>query len=160
MEDETRHWLRLSHKAKLATVIIFTVLGILSVVFGLIYYHPPAPSNSNWICPSSGQGPCFPRETLSLESSQTNSSTNMTLQLKNTSSVSIAICYYMVEDTTNQQYTSNTNPVPCGPSMAPGTSVSFIVLIDGKLFTFNTGSTYTIGLVTTRNNEIRFSVRA
>ncbi len=159
MQDVAHYWSRWSHNTKLATVIIFSVLGILTVVFGLIYYHPPPSSNSNWICPSFGLGPCYPRETLSMESLQTNSPTNMTLQLRNTSSVSIAICYYFVEDTTGQQYKSNISS-SCGPSMGPSTAVSFNVLIGAKLFTFNTGSTYTIILVTTRNNAISFSVVA
>jgi hypothetical protein len=88
-----------------------------------------------------------PHETLCFESSQLNSSTNMSLNLVNCGNYPATPLSYYVQDSTGNTYADPNWSVPTIPL---NTHVTLNILIDGKAFTFQHGSVYTIELNTSR----------
>jgi hypothetical protein len=131
-----------------AVVILVSILVIASAVLGLLFYESTYP-----LC----SGPCPSRESLNLMFSTVNSPTSVTLKMINAGPRAISLASYYVKDSNGQTYASNNWS---GPNIAPNTTVSVNVLIDGKAFTFQTGSTYTVLMVTSRNNQYGFTVMA
>jgi hypothetical protein len=97
------------------------------------------------VCP----GACGQNEALNIEGVKVNTSTNVTLNVRNVGSLALSLVAYYVKDSQGNQY-SNTNWLV--PAFAQGTLVTINLLIDGKVFTFHSGNSYTIELVTSRNN--------
>ena len=103
-------------------------------------------------------------EGLSLDSTFFFSGTNVTLFLRNIGNVSVSLVSYSVRDASGDQYalTAWSGPtIPAG-SLFPaeiliGSSCPSCTLT-GNAFTFTPGQTYTIVLVTSRNNQFSFSV--
>jgi len=104
------------------------------------------------------------RESMIMEMVTFNSGTNVTLTLHNTGSSSIQLVDYSVKDTAGNQYSYTSWP---GPTLAPGSVVPTNILIgsscssctlSGTAFTFAFGSSYTITIVTARNNQFSFTV--
>ena len=129
-----------------AAVILVSILVIASAVLGLLIYESTYPSG--------GGGP---HEAFNLVSSTVNSPTSVTLKIINTGSVGVSLVSYYVKDSNGQTYASNNWS---GPTMSPNTTVSVNLLVDGKAFTFQAGSNYNIGMVTSRNNQYTFTVTA
>ena len=77
-------------------------------------------------------GPCPGREALNLDSSQLNSSTNMTLNIRNSGAMSIMLVAYTVKDSVGNQYTKMNWT---GPSWNPNQVVTVNIVIDGSSFT-------------------------
>ncbi len=103
-------------------------------------------------------------ESLSLESYVFTSSTNVTLGLRNFGSTSISLDSYYVSDTSNNTYAQASW---AGPTITANTtaSVSFPIgsscpscTLTGTPFTFTPGNSYTIIIVTGRNNTFRFTI--
>jgi len=103
------------------------------------------------------------RESLTLEMVTFNSGTNVTLTLHNTGTVSIQLVTYYVKDTTGDQYTY---AAWAGPTIVPGSVVltNFLIgsscgscTLSGTAFTFTFGNSYTITIVTARNNQFWFT---
>ena len=104
------------------------------------------------------------RESMIMEMVTFNSGTNVTLTLHNTGSSSIQLVDYSVKDTAGDQYSYTSWP---GPTLAPGSVVPTNILIgsscssctlSGTAFMFAFGSSYTITIVTARNNQFSFTV--
>ncbi len=104
------------------------------------------------------------RESMIMEMVTFNSGTNVTLTLHNTGSSSIQLVDYSVKDTAGNQYSYTSWP---GPTLAAGSVVPTNILIgsscssctlSGTAFTFAFGSSYTITIVTARNNQFSFTV--
>ena len=123
-----------------------------------------------------------PKESMSLESPAFISTTNMTLSLRNTGSVAISLTSYYVKDSGGNQYARLSWATDTGPkgsaanppigSIAPnglgiastpigtggagqcGSSCS----LSGTTFTFQSGFSYTVTVVTSRNNQFTFTV--
>ena len=104
------------------------------------------------------------RESLILEMVTFNSGTNVTLTLHNTGTVSTQLATYYVKDTAGDQYAYVAWP---GPTIAPGSIVltNFLIgsscsscTLSGTAFTFTSGNSYTIIIVTARNNQFSFTV--
>jgi hypothetical protein len=91
--------------------------------------------------------PGGPHETLCLESSQLNSSTNMSLNLVNCGNYPATPLSYYVQDSAGNTYA---DPNWSAPTIPLNTHVTLNILIDGKAFTFQHGSGYTIELNTSR----------
>jgi hypothetical protein len=91
-----------------------------------------------------------------------NSTTAVTLNLENSGSVSISFVAYSVRDSSGNQYSLT---AWSGPTISPQTSAPALILIgsscpscvlSGSAFTFTPGNSYTITLVTSRNNQFSF----
>ncbi len=127
------------------TVIVYTwSLGI----FGSIL--PPPPTG---------------REILTIENQGfDNTNTNMTLYIRNTGSTPTTLASYYITDQNNNQYAQTNWP---NNPINPTTLTKVYLLINtacpscghtGNSFTFQTGNSYTITLVTQRNNQFSFTI--
>lgn len=103
-------------------------------------------------------------EFLTFEGSAFGSGTNVTLFLRNSGNISISFGAYYVKDASGDQYALTSW---LGPTISPGALGSPEILIGsscprctlvGNAFTFTPGQTYTIVLVTNRNNQFSFTV--
>jgi hypothetical protein len=102
-------------------------------------------------------GPCPGREVLNLDSSQLNSSTNMTLNIRNSGAMSIMLVAYTVKDQVGNQYTKMNWT---GPSWNPNQVVTVNIVTDGNAFTFQPKYTYVIEVTSARNNLFTFTITA
>jgi len=84
-----------------------------------------------------------------------NSPTNATLTLKNTGSVAVYLAAYKVTGP-NGLYFANTNWT--GPAIGPNYIGAANILIDGKAFTFQSSTSYTISITTSRNTQLQFMI--
>ncbi len=127
-------------------------LGAIAIVSGmtlgslvLLNAYPPTCTNPG----------CPPTESLALESSQVNSPTSVTLNIRNLGREDVTFISYYVKDLQDRQY-ANTNW--SGPTIPRDTLVAVSIFMDGTAFTFQSGNTYTITTVTTRNNQFIFTI--
>jgi hypothetical protein len=154
MGEEAKGWTNWSTNEKVAAVILLSVLTIFVIVFGLILYES---QRGPGLCGSFGATPCPGREDLNIITAVVNSPKNMTVQITNTGSVAIILTSYYVRNPYSQLY-ANSNW--SGLTAPPGRVVSANLLIDGNAFTFHSGTYYTITLITSRNNQFTFSIKA
>jgi hypothetical protein len=108
--------------------------------------------------------PSGTREALALVSYTFTSGTNLTLFIKNFGNVSVSLASYYVKDSSGNQYALTTWP---GPTINPNNTAPAMILIGsscpgctlvGSAFTFTPGFSYTIVIVTGRNNQFSFTV--
>jgi hypothetical protein len=108
--------------------------------------------------------PSGTREALSLESFTFTSGTNLTLFIRNFGNVSVSFTAYYVKDSSGNQY-ALTNWA--GPTINPNSTMPVVILIGsscpsctlvGTAFTFTPGFSYTIVVITARNNQFSFTV--
>ena len=138
-----------------AFALLTGVLVATTAISASIYY-PPIPTCT--ACPSGGLvTPCPGREALDLESYTLNSPTNATLDIRNTGTASVTLVDYYVKDSTGDLY-SSTNWA--GPAAAPNALMQANIIIDGNAVIFQTGNTYTITVVTSRNQGFTFTMVA
>ena len=103
---------------------------------------------------------CYPfpgRELLTVETSTVNSPTNLTLNIRNTGEVGISLDRYSVKDSIGNQYTKMNWTTPF---MTPNQLAAINIVIDGNAFTFQSKNSYTVTLITTRNNQFQFAITA
>src|SRR5438552_5300421 len=100
--------------------------------------------------------PCPGQEALNVETSQVNSPTNMTLNIRNAGSASTSFVSYTIHFNNNQFTKVN----PTEPSIGTNQVAPISIVIDGSAFTFQSKYTYTIALTTTRNNIFTFTITA
>jgi len=146
-----RHW-STGEKATALALVLF--LGIFVTFFGLVIYGT---SVAPGLCGSLGAEPCPGRENLNLISSTLNSPTNITIQIINTGSVAISLTSYYVQNANGRVYSNNNWS---GPTIGTNAIVTTNLLIDGTGFTFQSGSYYTITLITSRNNQFGLTIKA
>jgi len=108
--------------------------------------------------------PSGTREALLLESFTFTSGTNLTLFIRNFGNVSVSFTAYYVKDSSGNQYALTTW---AGPTINPNSTAPAVILIGsscpactlvGTAFTFTPGFSYTIIIVTARNNQFSFTV--
>jgi hypothetical protein len=123
-----------------------------------------------------------PKEVMTMEQNSFVSGTNLTLSLRNTGSVAISLTSYYVKDSTGNQYARLTWATDTGPkgaasnpplaSIAPnGLGVASVPIgtggagqcgsscsLSGNSFTFQSGYSYTVTVVTARNNQFSFTI--
>ena len=113
------------------------------------------------------QPPNLQKEALSLEFSSfgpNNPTYNVTLYLRNTGSAPITLVSYYVKNLNSSQYAKSTWTGP--PSITPTTLGQAQLLISsacsctntGSAFTFSTGNSYTITLLSSRGSTFSYSV--
>jgi hypothetical protein len=98
--------------------------------------------------------PC-PKETLTLQSYQINTPTNLTLNIWNAGTTPKALIAYYVKYSTGTQY-ANSNW--SGPAIPPGVAISVNIFIDGRAFTFQTGMSYTVTIVEATYDQFTFTI--
>ncbi|HZY93707.1 MAG TPA: hypothetical protein VFE98_02470 [Candidatus Bathyarchaeia archaeon] len=90
---------------------------------------------------------------------------NMTVNIRNTGSVAATLVSYYVKDSSGNQYakTSGWTNAPTVPPNAVATGVFLIntqctgCSLTGTAFTFQSGYSYTVVVVTSRNNQFTFT---
>jgi hypothetical protein len=154
MGEEAKGWKQWSTNEKVPTIVLLSVLSIFVILFGLILYESPTGPG---LCGSFGATPCPGREDLNIITAAVNSPTNMTVQITNTESVAISLTSYNVRNPYGQSYAKNNWSGPIAP---PSGVVTTNLLIDGNAFTFHSDTYYTITLITSRNNQFTFTIKA
>jgi hypothetical protein len=132
------------------------VVVIIVLTLGLVLY---AESSQTLACLSTGCGPTFtPGERIAFDSVHVNSPTNITATLSNAGSVSVALVEYFVKDSYGNMYSNTTW---AGPTISPGATASANILLAGGLtgqpFQIQSGHTYTVTVVTARNNPFPYA---
>jgi uncharacterized membrane protein len=121
-------------------------------------------SSRNNLYKFSATYPSLAREGLLLRSVVFSSGTNVSLFIQNIGNVNVSLIGYYVKDSSGNQY-SLTNW--SGPTINPNNTALVMILIGsscpsctlvGSAFTFTPGFSYTIVLVTGRNNQFSFTV--
>jgi len=108
--------------------------------------------------------PSGTREALALEAYTFTSGTNLTLFIRNFGNVSVSFVSYYVKDSSGNQYALTTW---AGPTINLSNTAPVMILIGsncpsctlvGSVFTFTPGFSYTIVIVTGRNNQFSFTI--
>ena len=141
--------------------ILLVVIVVGGVLGGLLMWETIGPSplcggcyrdNASW-CPVT---PCPGREALNVETSQINSPTNLTLNIRGLGTMSVGLAAYSVTYNGNQYTKTNWT----GPTINTNQVAAVNILIDGSAFTFQSRNTYTIAVTTMRNNIFTFTITA
>jgi len=154
-----RHYNRKGLDTILATLLLVVIVVVMTVivyswsqgVFGAILPAPPTG-----------------REILTIETQGFDTSNmKLTLYLRNTGSTPTTLASYYVQDQNGNQYarTSWTVPAASPASIVNGTGVFLPINTacsscthTGSAFTFQSGNSYTITLITQRNNQFSFTI--
>ena len=96
-----------------------------------------------------------PKAQLFEEASWINSPTSLTLKLLNGGPQSTSLLSYNVDDSAGHVYAV---PQWTGPAIQPNSSMNVTFTIDGKDFTFNSNSRYTVSVDTSVGYVFSFSV--
>ena len=154
-----RHYNRKGLDTILATLLLVVIVVVMTVivyswslgVFGAILPAPPTG-----------------REILTIENQGFDSNnTKLTLFLRNTGSTPTTLASYYVQDQNGNQYSRTAWSVPPTPpqSLVNGTGVFLPISTactgcaqTGNSFTFQSGNSYTITLITQRNNQFSFTI--
>lgn len=118
-------------------------------------YSPSCGCNGSVSLPWCTVTPCPGREAINMESSQVTAPTNATLNIRNVGQMSVNLISYFVKDSNGRIYTNTNWP---GPAFEPNSLVVINIFIDGSSFTFQSRNTYTITLITARNNQFTFQI--
>jgi FlaG/FlaF family flagellin (archaellin) len=154
-----RHYDRKGLDTILATLLLVVIVVVMTVivyswsqgVFGAILPTPPTG-----------------REILTIENQGFDTSNlKLTLYLRNTGSTPTTLASYYVQDQNGNQYARTSWTVPAAPpaNIVNGTGVFLPINTactsctqTGNSFTFQSGNSYTITLVTQRNNQFSFTI--
>jgi len=154
MEEDAERKRKWSTREKATALVLVLFLGIFVTFFGVVIY---ASSTEPRTCGFFGATPCPGREDLNIISSTLNSPTNVTIQIINTGSVQFSLASYSVQNANGRVYSNNNWS---GPAIAPNAIRPTNLLIDGNIFTYQSGSYYTITLITSRNKVFAFTIKA
>src|SRR6267143_2258507 len=135
--------------------ILLVVIVVGGVLGGLLLWETVGPSPLCGGCyrynaPGCFVTPCPGRESLNIEALQVNSPTNLTLSVRNMGSVGTSFTSYVVKDSLGNQYAKMNWTTPF---MTPNQLAAINKVIDGNAFTFQSKNSYTVTLITTRNNH-------
>ena len=154
-----RHYNRKGLDTILATLLLVVIVVVMTVivyswsqgVFGAILPAPPTG-----------------REILTIETQGFDTSNmKLTLYLRNTGSTPTTLASYYIQDQNGNQYarTAWTVPAASPASIVNGTGVFLPINAacsscthTGNSFTFQSGNSYTITLITQRNNQFSFTI--
>jgi flagellin-like protein len=110
-----------------------------------------------------------PKESINLDSSAFGNGTSLTLYIRDSGSAAVSFQTYYVKDSSGNTYTqSNANWVGNPGSITPNTVAATSIYIgancspactqSGSVFTFTSGYSYTVTIVTSRNNQFTYTV--
>ncbi len=154
-----RHYNRKGLDTILATLLLVVIVVVMTVivfswsqgVFGAILPAPPTG-----------------REILTIENQGFDTSNmKMTLYLRNTGSTPTTLASYYIQDQNGNQYARTSWAVPAASpaSIVNGTGVFLPINAAcsscthiGNSFTFQSGNSYTITLITQKNNQFSFTL--
>lgn len=139
----------------LAALLMVVIVVVASV---MVYAWSTGLLGSLLVTPTTG------KEAINIENSAFSNSTAATLYLRNTGTASISLITYYVKDNSNNQYSRTTWT---GPTISPNALATTYVNIgascssctnQGSTFTFVAGNSYTVIVVTSRNNQFTFTI--
>jgi hypothetical protein len=146
-----------------STGTVFIVVIVAGLILGGTLYWETTGSPSplcggcyRYNAPGCFVTPCPGRELLGVETSQVNSPTNVTLNIRNIGEVPLSLKTYNVKDGNGNQYTKMNWT---SPFVNPNQLATITIVIDGTAFTFRSGNIYTITVISTRNNQFTYSLR-
>lgn len=155
--------LRRYNRKGLDTILATLLLVVIVVAMTVIVYTWSLGIFGN-IIPSPPSG----REILTIENQGFDpNNMKLTLYLRNTGSTPTTLASYYVQDQNGNQYARTSWPVPSTPptSLVNGTGVFLPINAlcnscshTGNSFTFQSGNSYTITLITQRNNQFSFTI--
>jgi len=142
----------------LAALLMVVIVVVASV---MVYAWSTGLLGSLLVTPQTG------KEALNMESSAFNANNmNVTIGIRNTGTASITFTTYYVKDSAGNAYTQASWTF--GPSIAPNNVALANIGINsacncggptsGVAFTFVAGNSYTVTVVTSRNNQFVFTV--
>jgi hypothetical protein len=130
--------LRIQRKAwSVLVVAVIAGIAIGASVFIATQQH----SRCADACPPTG-------EALALSELRVNSPTNITIWLQDVGTLQVVLVSYYVNNSSSHQY-ANTSWQ--GPRLAPGSSTTVDLLINGAPFTFQQGNRYTMEVASSDN---------
>jgi hypothetical protein len=136
---------------------LFTIISVVIAVLVLGLYWESQQSVLGCFGVQCGVNPYYAKEKISFSSVLVDSPSNVTVTVSNTGSETSALAEYFVKDSSGNTYSNTTW---AGPTVNPGASASVNILLTGQPmgqpFQFQSGHTYTLAVVTARNNQ--FSV--
>jgi len=147
----------------LASLLMVVIVVVASV---MVYAWSTGLLGTLLVHPTTGQ------ENLSLEACSPcsfTSGTNVTMSIRELGTVNVTLTSYFVKDSSGNQYSRISWGAPNAPPViAPNQVKGIIVLINagcgssctltGNAFTFTSGYSYTITMVTSRNTQFSFWV--
>jgi hypothetical protein len=136
-------------RVKVAVNLLISLSVVSATFVGLTLYTPPPIWGPN--------PPVSPKEALNMMSYTVNSPTNVTLKIINAGPSTVYLVAYFVKNPNGQWY-NNTQWL--GPTFSPNAIATVNFPIDGNTFTFQSGYSYTVFVVTSRNNLIGFPIKA
>jgi hypothetical protein len=174
----------MNRRLLILTVLAIAILGEVIAVEAYVYWQQQTTLGCSRCC---GSLPCpVGTEAMTMESWQVNSPTNVSLSLRNTGTVGVTLASYYVKDSYGNQWTRFIwQTDSCCPGVGPNhppiiapnaLGVVFITIgngasgsggqcgssctLTGSNFTYTTGYTYTLSVVTSRNNQLTFTIKA
>jgi flagellin-like protein len=110
-----------------------------------------------------------PKESINLDSSAFGNGTALTMYIRNSGSAAVSFQTYYVKDSSGNTYTQSSPTWTGNPSaIAPNTAAAATIYLtpnctpactlSGTAFTFTAGYSYTVTVVTTRNNQFSYTV--
>jgi hypothetical protein len=160
------------------TVLAVAILVEVTAVTAYVYLEQQTTLGCLTVsCGCSGAGllvcPPVSKEALTMKSWQVYSPTNVSLTLKNTGSVVASLSSYFVLDSSGNQYARlnwGSGPSAFTTSISPNSlATGFLTIqsscgnsctLTGSNFTYTSGLSYTLKVVTTRNNQFVFPITA
>ena len=149
----------------LASLLMVVIVVVASV---MVYAWSTGLLGTLLVHPTTGQ------ENLSLEACSPcsfTSNSNVTMSIRELGTVNVTLTSYFVKDSSGNQY-SRLSWNSAGPNQSPviapnqvkgvlvliGTPCSTSCTLTGNAFTFTSGYSYTVTMVTSRNTQFSFSV--
>jgi len=151
----------LGNKKAISTILAALLMVVIVVVASvMVYAWSTGLLGSLLVTPNVG------KEALNSENYAFTNSTSSTLYIRNTGSASVSFVSYYVKDSAGNQY-SRTTWTNAPASAAPNALTTAYINIgvscgsctnQGSAFTYTAGNSYTVTVITTRNNQFTFTI--
>ncbi len=157
MNDVRRY---LKNKKGINTILAALLMVVIVVVASVMVY-----AWSTGLLGTLLVQPNVGKETITMDTYAFPSNKNVTLTLRNAGSVAVTFATYYVRNATGSTYTQSA--WTSGPTMQPNAAGLALIGIGSACgcgsasagaFTFASGNTYIVTLVTSRNNQFNFNV--
>jgi len=152
----------LGNKKGISTILAALLMVVIVVVASvMVYAWSTGLLGTLLVTPQAG------KEALSLETASFTGTETVTLNIRNTGTAAVTLITYYVKDNANNQYART---AWSGPSADPNALLSPSVtigatcivptncILTGTAFTFVSGNSYTVTVITSRNAQFNFQV--